>query len=119
MSGCPAVNMACFKRLFWLWLMSPILAAAAGNDFQITSFDPNGQITWANAFTRGVCTVESSSALGDGWTPRQNFFTTNSIGTGTFAPSATNAFLRVRTVQISTNTPQAFTNLIQSYGILH
>ncbi|HEY3854456.1 MAG TPA: hypothetical protein VGO67_08700 [Verrucomicrobiae bacterium] len=99
--------------------MSPILAAASGGDFQITAFDPDGQITWTNAFTRGVCTVETSSVLGAAWTPRQNFFTTNSFGIGTFAPLPTNAFLRVRAVQISTNTPQAFTNLIQSYGLLH
>jgi hypothetical protein len=113
--------MAIFKRLFWLWLISPTLAITAGSNFQISSLNLNGQISWTNAFTGGVCTVESASGLSasTAWTPRQNFFTTNSAGAGNFAIPPTNGFLRLRAVQISTNTPQAFTNLIQSYGLLH
>jgi hypothetical protein len=109
------------KSSFWLLLASPILARAAGTNFQITSFDFSGQISWTNAFTSGVCTVESASGLGGStaWVPRQNFFTTNSQGEGSFSLPSSNGFLRLRAVEIYTNTPQAFTNLIQSYGLLH
>jgi hypothetical protein len=99
----------------------PIAAHAAGNTFQITSVNPSGEISWANAFNSGVCTVESASLLnGDtSWTPQQNFFTTNSAGQGGFALQSGNNFLRLRAVEIFTNKPQAFTNLVQSYGLLH
>jgi hypothetical protein len=53
------------------------------------------------------------------WTPQQNYFTTNSSGAGNFVLSPGNNYFRLRAVQISTNSPQAFTNLVQSYGLLH
>jgi sugar lactone lactonase YvrE len=97
------------------------LARAAGNNFQIQSFNSDGQISWLNAFTNGVCTVEFASQLTGQitWTPQQNFFTTNANGSGLFSPLASNSFFRLRAVDLSTNTPFAFTNLVQSYGILH
>ncbi|HXC98695.1 MAG TPA: hypothetical protein VN048_05090 [Verrucomicrobiae bacterium] len=112
------------KRLFWLLVFSPLLARAGGNSFQITSFNFNGQISWTNAFTSGVCTVEAAPQLNGAngqtaWVPLQNYFTTNSSGAGGFTPAFGNGFLRLRAVQISTNTPQAYTNLVQSYGLLH
>ena len=112
------------EKLFWLLAFSPMLAQAGGTDFQITSFNPNGQISWTNAFTSGVCTVEVAGQLnGAGgqtaWTPQQNYFTTNSAGVGGFSVLPGNDFFRLRAVEISTNTPQAYTNLVQSYGLLH
>jgi hypothetical protein len=98
-----------------------MLVRAGGGDFQINAFDLNGQIAWTNAFTSGVCTVEAAAQLNGqtAWIPRQNYFTTNSAGVGGFALSPGNNFFRLRAVEISTNTPQAFTNLVQSYGLLH
>src|ERR1700722_5948767 len=112
------------RSLFWLLGISPMLAQAAGTNFQISAINLNGQIFWTNSFTSGVCTVEAAARL-DGangittWIPQQNYFTTNSAGVGAFAPVPGNNFLRLRAVEISTNTPQAFTNLVQSYGLLH
>jgi len=102
----------------------PILAQAAGTNFQITVVNPAGQLAWTNAFASGVCTVESAAQLNGtndqtAWTPQQNYFTTNSAGVGAFPLTAGNGFLRLLAVNISTNTPQAFTNLVQSYGLLH
>jgi hypothetical protein len=101
-----------------------MLAHAGGSNFQITAATPSGQIFWTNAFTKGVCTVEAASQL-DGatgpttWIPQANYFTTNSAGAGGFALSPGNNFLRLLAVEIYTNKPQAFTNLVQSYGLLH
>lgn len=115
--------MECLKRLCGLLVLSPMLVNAAENDFKITSLDPNGAISWTNAFSNGVCTVESAVFLGGNqgvaaWMPRQNYFTTNAAGTGAFSPGPGSDFFRLRAVQISTN-KQAFTNLVQSYGLLH
>jgi hypothetical protein len=101
-----------------------MLAQASGNNFQISALGLNGQISWMNAFTSGVCTVESAAQLaGDGgqtvWIPRQNYFTTNSIGAGSVPTTPGNNFFRLLAVDVSTNTPLAYTNLVQSYGLLH
>jgi hypothetical protein len=116
--------MARMRRLFWLLSISPILLQAAGNNFQINAVNLDGQISWTNAFTSGVCTVEAAAKLTGAkgqtaWIPQQNYFTTNSAGTGAFTLTPGNNFFRARAVEIYTNTPQAFTNLVQSYGLLH
>lgn len=111
-------------QLGWLLASSPLLALAAGTNFQISDFTQNGHILWTNAFPRGVCTVETASQLGGlggqtTWIPQQNYFTTNSSGTGDSPLAFTHGLVRLRAVNISTNTPQAYTNLLQSYGQLH
>jgi hypothetical protein len=112
------------RMLFRLLLISPMLAQAAGTNFQISAVNLNGQITWTNAFTNGVCTVEAATQL-DGanghttWIPQQNYFTTNSAGVGGFPVPPGNGFFRLLAVNTSTNTPLAYTNLVQSYGLLH
>jgi hypothetical protein len=116
--------MESIKKFFWLLAVSPILAQAAGNIFQINAFNPNGQITWTNAFTNGVCTVEAAPQLNGAsghtaWIPQQNYFTTNSAGSGGVPPSSGNKFFRLLAVDLSTNTSLAYTNLVQSYGLLH
>ncbi len=96
--------------------------AVAQTNFQITGLSSVGQITWSNAFPSGVCTVEMTAQFNSSnasWVIGQNFFTTNSVGQGAFTPSNAAQFFRLRAVEIYTNTPQAWTNLIDSYGILH
>ena len=68
--------------------------------------------------------MEAASQLSGGtgqpaWVPRQNYFTTNSAGSGGCALWPGNNFLRLRAVDISSNTPQAFTNFVDSFGLLH
>lgn len=116
--------MECVRKLFWLLFLGPVLAEAGGNNFQINAVQLNGQISWINAFTSGVCTVEDTAHLNNTngqrpWIPRQNYFTTNSVGSGSLPFSPGNNFFRLLAVDISTNTPSAFTNLVESYGVLH
>ena len=71
--------------------------AGCGNNFQITGVNLNGQISWTNAFTSGVCTVETATQLNGtnghtAWMPQQNYFTTNSAGTGGFQSHPAMAF---------------------------
>jgi hypothetical protein len=96
--------------------------SAAQTNFQITGLSSTGQINWTNAFSAGVCTVEMTAQLkpaNTSWVTGRNFFTTNAVGQGTFTPSNGAQFFRLRAVEISTNTPRAWTNLVDSYGILH
>jgi sugar lactone lactonase YvrE len=112
------------RTLFWLLVSSPLLAVATGTNFQISAFNPNGQICWTNAFPSGVCTLETASQLNGingrtTWVPQQNYFTTNSAGAGGFPLPSTHGFFRLLALNISTNAPQAYTNLLQSYGQIH
>lgn len=100
-------------------LASQVLAA----DFRISTLDHQGTITWTNAFPCGVCSVESASALtnsgGASWQSQQNYFTTNSTGQGQLLRGSKNNFFRLLAADISTNTPAGYTNLLNSYGLLH
>lgn len=99
--------------------LCPLFARA--DNFQITAFNPSGRISWTNAFPCGACTVEVASKLSGTniWNCWQNFFTTNSTGQAVFVAAATNQFYRLLAVNLSNNTPFAFSNLVLSYGVLH
>lgn len=108
------------RMFFWAAALCPFVALSAGTNFQIAAFNSSGQISWTNAYSNGVCTVESASELtSNSWSCQQNFYTTNSAGQGVFTPPAGNQFFRLLAVSLSTNAPLAFTNLVYSYGILH
>jgi hypothetical protein len=108
--------------LCWAVAALSLQAARAQTNFCITGVSPIGQIYWANACPTGVCTVEIAAQLGatnTPWVTGRSFFTTNSTGQGTFTPAYGSQFFRLLSVNISTNAPQAWTNLVQSYGLLH
>ena len=84
----------------------------------ISSFATNRQITWTNAFPAGVITVETKSALTNTWATRENYFTSNTTGGATVNVSPGDTFVRLFSVDISTNSPNHYTNLLNSYGIL-
>lgn len=110
-----------FVGLFAAWLGAlPGLGAAP----QITELAPDGRLSWTNAFVLGVCTVETAPQLLPAagpivWQPGPGYFTTNAAGSGTVSLNAGGAFFRLQAVDLSTNSPLAFTNLVQSYGRLH
>ena len=98
-------------KLSWVLLISPMWHMLT-EIFSINSFNLVCQISWTNAFTSGVCTVETAAQLNGtnghtAWTPQQNYFTTNSAGVGGFTFTSSNGFFRLLAVNISSNTPQA------------
>ena len=105
--------------LLFALLNSPALA----DGFRVSSFDRQGNIGWTNAFARGVCTIEAAAALTQAgvpaWQPQRNYFTTNSAGQGQLLPGLTNHFFRLLAVDVSTNTPAGYANLLVSFGRLH
>jgi hypothetical protein len=114
--------MQSFKNLVWLLIATPVLAQTPGNNLQIGGINPSGQISWSNAFPCGVCTVEATPPFNGGnvvWTTQQNYYTTNSAGTGHFPIPGSNEFFRVVAMDFSTNTSADFTNFTFAYGRLH
>lgn len=99
-----------------------LLPAVIAADVSIQRAGPGGQLTWTNAFPAGVVTVETSPALTGiatgAWSIGRSYFTTNSTGTATVPLGASNTFVRLLSVDISTNTPSHYTNLVNSYGLL-
>ena len=94
------------------------IANAAHADFGITSLSSNGDFSWANAYTAGVLTVETATNLSGPFVPMPNVFSTTVVGSARMDTSATRQYTRLKLVDISTNTPFHFTNLVNSYGIL-
>jgi len=94
-----------------------LLARGQADGFRITSFDPAGQIAWANAAVPGVCTVEVASIASNVWMPTQNAFVTASTGALTLEVEGDGTLYRLRSADVSP-TASGFTNLIRSYGLL-
>jgi sugar lactone lactonase YvrE len=63
-------------------------------------------------------TVETGVSPAGPWVPRRNLFTSNSVGSSTAPLTPSNTFCRLLAVDISTNTPLHYTNLLRSYGRL-
>lgn len=109
------------KQLFCLFSVCLLVSAAYGADIGISTWNRTGALTWTNAFSNGVCTVESAAIIGTSagpWQVQQIFFTTNTTGQASLVLSPSNTFVRLLAVDVSTNTPQGYTNLLQSYGLL-
>ncbi len=96
-----------------LWAM-----AAGAADFGISAFDRTGAIAWTNAFPAGVVTVETKDTVTGAWSARENYFTSNTVGGAQVSLPPGNTFCRLLSVDLSTNTPRHYTNLLESYGIL-
>lgn len=98
-------------------LIASALAGAAGQlRLEVPAGD--GRLKWSGAYTAGVCTVLSAPTPMGPWTPRTNYFTSNSVGGAWVERPASNRFYRLLAVDISTNCPRHYTNLVESYGIL-
>ena len=91
-------------------------------DIGIKHLDSSGRLAFTNAFPAGVITVETTGALtgltNQPWTIGRSYFTSNTTGSVTVPLSASNTFVKLLAVDISTNTPNHYTNLLNSYGIL-
>src|SRR5436190_3240398 len=96
--------------------------AIAATNIGIVRSDRAGQLTWSNAFPAGVVTIETAGVLTGittgQWSIGHSYFTSNSAGTVTLPLPSSNTFIRFASVDISTNTPRHYTNLLESYGIL-
>ena len=107
------------RALHAIFLLSLATQFGSAADFEIQSLDRDGRVTWSGAFTAGVVTVESKGSLLRPWpAPARNYFTSNTVGSAQASLTPTQTFVRLLSVDISTNTPNHYTNLLQSYGIL-
>jgi hypothetical protein len=113
------------SQVFWeagILLLGVAVADACCAGFVITDYARTGQVLWTNAYPSGVCTIEAATIPAKEmplqWRPIQNYFTTNSAGQGVAPITADNQFVRLLAVDISSSTPQGYTNLLLSYGRL-
>jgi hypothetical protein len=106
------------SRIFLTGAMSVACLAAQAAEFRMQPVGHIGDIVWSGAFTAGVCTVETAPTPSGPWLPRANYFTSNELGGVRVPVSPSNTFCRLLAVDISTNTPRHYTNLLQSYGTL-
>jgi hypothetical protein len=86
--------------------------------FEIAGLDRDKTLTWSDAFNTGVVSVLTATNVQGPWRPRENYFSTNAAGQARVNPEADTTFFKLLAVDISTNTPHHYTNLLQSYGVL-
>ena len=86
--------------------------------FGISAVGRDGTIAWSNASPAGVVSVLTATNILGPWQPRENYFTTNPLGQARLSPLSETLFCKLLAVDISTNTPRHYTNLIESYGML-
>lgn len=100
--------------------ISIFLAAvsATAEGLTINSPQAGGGIGWSNAFPVGIISLQTATNVAGPWSNRVNFFTSNSVAAGVAPLGSDNTFVRLLAVDVSTNTPNHFTNLVNSYGIL-
>jgi DNA-binding beta-propeller fold protein YncE len=98
--------------------LATLIAMVMGNaQPTITSFDADGFMAWSGAPVPGVSTVESAETPQGSWKPRQNRFSITGNDQVSLQAAATTGFYRLRSVGVPA-TPEGFTNLVNSYGIL-
>lgn len=98
--------------------LSLLCLTSSAAEFRMQPSGRTGDISWSGAFTAGVCTVETAITPGGPWAPRTSHFTSNVVGSSRISLSSSDTFCRLLAVDISTNTPRHYTNLLESYGIL-
>jgi hypothetical protein len=97
----------------WWWL-----ACIQGAELRVGVSARQAPLTWTGAFTAGVCTVESASNPRGPWQPLDSYFTTHSTGQAAATPATNEGFYRLLAVDLSTNSPWHYTNLLHAYGRL-
>jgi hypothetical protein len=107
------------------WICLPGLAAGLlaaqplAAQFSISSWDANGSLSWANGYSNGVLTILSANVVTGRYTPEgNNYFISNGVGTVSASLAPTSTFVRFLAVDISTNSPDHYTNLLNAYGVL-
>lgn len=105
-----------------LLLPGALGSSARGANIVPVLTDRTGQVAFTNAFTAGVLTMQTAGALTGSsntqWSIGRSYFTSNATGVVMAPLSPSNTFVRLLSVDISTNTPRHYTNLVESYGIL-
>jgi hypothetical protein len=111
-----AYSRAMATQWFGAGVICLLCLTAQPASLRIESAATNGQITWSGAYTAGVCTVQTAAKPEGPWAFYTNQFTSNTFGSARISLSPSNTFCKLASVDISTNSPLHYTNLLQSYG---
>ncbi len=104
-------------QLTWFGAVVPLITSHAATSFRVTAFGRDGVCAWTNAPVPGICTIQTSTNIAGPWAPGANTFATNPAGRLTVPIQGGMWFHRLLGVDVPA-TPQGFTNLVRSYGIL-
>ena len=100
------------------YLLLVLMASSASSaQLQITLADRLGNLTWVNALTNGVTTLESSKSLAGPWAPLINNYIEGPQDHAVIPMSTSNHFVRARQVHLD-GTAEGLGNLLNSYGLL-
>ena len=100
------------------YLLLVLMASSDSSaQLQITIADRLGNLTWVNALTTGVTTLESAKSLAGPWAPLINNYIEGPQDQTVIPMSSSNRFVRARQVHLDGN-PEGFGNLLNSYGML-
>lgn len=92
-------------------------ATSLAGDLAITAFDQSGILSWTNAWTNGIATVEKAAAWAGPWTPIMNAFTSNSTGSVQLNLFRSVGFYRLYAADVS-SAPDGFNRLITFWSTL-
>jgi hypothetical protein len=110
-----------FMNLFHCALAVPLLLHANGvfaADLTVRLQGAGGAINWSNIYQAGVATVETATDVTGPWFAGTNYFTSNTVSAASISLTQSNTFIKLLAVDISTNSPRQYTNLLESYGTL-
>src|SRR5215208_3349566 len=108
--GCGNLSPFTMRALHAFFLLSLAAQASSAADFEIQSLDRDGRVTWSGANTAGVVTVQAKGSLLGPWPARAtNYFTSNVVGSALVSLTPTQTYLRLLSVDISTNSPNHYT----------
>jgi hypothetical protein len=99
-------------------LLSAVFSFQLVQAFQISGLEKSGILSWTGGYQTGVCTLEAALSPQGPWHSEKNVYTHETFGQILANPNEVNRFFRLLTVDISANAPDAFSNLIGSYGTI-
>jgi sugar lactone lactonase YvrE len=94
-----------------------VTVGAAGAELRITSLSSDGDLSIADAFTNGICTIEGKDNLDGAWQPLHNLFTTSTLAQTSLSLTGLSGFHRVAALDLRGGRA-GFTNLTRAYGLL-
>lgn len=108
--------------LFSLSLSSLMLVLAVRGastaPLALNTVNQDGILTWSNAYPQGVVSILAATNIHGPWLPQENYFTIQMTGGAPVRLASGSTFYRLLAVDISTNTPHHYPNLLESYGAL-
>lgn len=104
--------------LILAFLIATFVPLFSSDEIRIFHFERNGVLFWENPYSCAVITIQYKDKLSQSWQTGRNFFSTNRLDSAWIGLNFSNRFFRIAAADVSTNSPNHFTNLVYAYGML-